>query len=143
MPIDGLEAPCPVCTRSSGDHTLREWAVCLGEVTTDLPYEPVPEDAAQLASEELRRRFNLDDDVVLADHVVARAAVLSGGAGSLGIVGIEIPVIIHEFGIGIGHADPPVTVAKVAFIADVTGMRGYGRLIRDTANGAANASERS
>lgn len=137
MPIEGLDQPCSVCERPSGDHTLREWAACIGTVTTDLPYEQTPPDAAAVVAEKVRQQFNLDEDLIVADHVVIRAATLDGASGQ---VRVRIPALIHEFQVGVS-GQPPVTVAKVVYVADTDGMRAYGRLARDTANGAANAAE--
>lgn len=132
MSIQGLDKECPACGKVTGDHTVREWAQCTGEYT-ELPYEPIPEDAVEVANAELRRRFSLEDDVIIADQVVIRAATLDGAAG---VVGIKMPALIHEF--STSAAGIPHTVAKVLFLAEVDGMRSYGRLVRDCANGAAN-----
>ena len=138
MPLTGLETPCPVCGRISGDHTLREWSKCFGKTTLDLPFEPIAPDLAQLAAERVRDMFDLDADLIIADNVNVTAATLSGRAGG---VGVSIGLLIHEFQIGVsGH--PPQQVAKVAFLADPVTMRKYGRLARDSANGAANAAEK-
>lgn len=51
--------------------------------------------------------------------------------------------MLHEFQIGRGGA-APIGVAKVLYAGGSTDvMRAYGRLIRDTSNGAANAAERA
>lgn len=44
MPVEGLDKPCPHCGRVSGDHTLREWAECMGQ-SSELPFEPIPDDS--------------------------------------------------------------------------------------------------
>jgi hypothetical protein len=139
MPVGGLDEPCGTCGRSSGDHTLREWAGCMGELTTDLPFEAMdPHDATtKAASAEIRRRFQLDEDLLIADHVVIKAAVLDGHTGP---VTVKFPALIHDFGVG-KPGQSPATIARVAYIGDVTSMRQYGRLARDSANGAANAAE--
>jgi hypothetical protein len=139
MPVEGLNDPCAACGRRSGDHTLDEWAKCLGTPTTDLPFELIPDDAAKLASERLREQFGLADDVVLADSVLARAAVVDGGSGQ---VGIKLPALIHDFQVGVAGA-APATVARVLYLGDVESMRKYGKLIRDSANGAVNAAGRA
>ncbi len=138
-PLRGLDEPCGACGRPAGDHTLREWSDCIGTVTTDLPYEATPTDLASAAAAAVRERFQLDPDLIVADHIVARAVTFDGNVGP---VKIKFPGLLHEFQIGIA-GQPPVTVAKVAFIGDIASLRGYGRLIRDTANGAANAAERA
>jgi hypothetical protein len=136
VPVHGLDDACPACRRPSGDHTLREWAACMGE-STELPYEPIPNDTAAAANAALRERFGLDDDLVVADNVVIRAATLDFSAGA--IAG-KMPALIHEFQTS-GTGGPPVPVAKVVFVSPGDGMRRYGRLVRDSANGAANAAE--
>lgn len=138
MSVDGLDQPCGVCDRESGAHTLREWAICLGTVTTDLPFEQVPADMAQAAGAAVRQKFGLDANLIVADSVVVRAAVLDGYTGP---VGVKIPVVLHDFQIAVpGH--PPQTVAEIAYVGDDDAMRAYGRLIRDSANGAANGAKR-
>jgi hypothetical protein len=138
MPVSGLDEPCPVCDRPAGDHTLREWQSCLGEQTTDLPYEEIPQDAAAIASENMRQRFGLESDIVVADHVVVKSLTIDGSSGSLRLV---FPAVLHEFQVGV-PGRPPATAAKVLFAGDAQAVRGYGRLIRDSANGAVNAAER-
>jgi hypothetical protein len=139
MPVSGLDEPCPVFDRPSGDHTLREWAKCMGTTTTSVPFAEVPDDMAAAAATAIREQFAIDDDLILADGVVVRAATLDGHAG---VVGIKVPALVHEFQINVpGH--PPATIARVLFVGDVDSMRGYGRLVRDSANGAVNAVERS
>lgn len=139
MGVTGLDEPCGACGRTSGDHTLREWAECLGTGTTDLPFEQIPDDTAALAAAAVRERFQLDPDTIVADHVVVRACVLSGESGPVNVL---VPALLHEFQIAVAGA-APVTAAKVAFIADTPTMRKYGRLARDSANAAANAVERA
>jgi hypothetical protein len=137
-PLDGLDAPCATCDRPMGDHTLREWSECMGTMTTDLPFEQVPDDLAGNAAAAVREQFGLDPNVIVADHVVVKAATLDGHGGA---VRVRLPALLHEFQVGIAGR-PPVEVAKVAFIGGVDSMRAYGRLTRDSANGAANAAER-
>jgi hypothetical protein len=139
MPVRGLDEACGVCGRPSGDHTLREWSACLGEVTTDLPFEQTPPDAAQVAADSIRERFQLDPGTIVADHVAIYAATLDGSSG---VVQVKFPALIHEFGIG-RPGQSPHTVAKVIYLGDIDAMRQYGRLARDSANGAANAAERA
>jgi len=134
----GLDQPCPACGRTSGDHTVREWAACLGRQTLVLPYEEVPRDLAAAAAENLRRSFGIDGDVIVADHVVVRAVTLDGATGP---VRLRLPALLHEFQVGIAGQAPTV-VAKVLFAGNGQTVRGYGRLVRDSANGAVNAAER-
>lgn len=135
----GLEEPCPVCGRTSGDHTLREWAVCVGRPTLDLPYEDVAPDLAEAAAENLRRSFGIDGDVLIADHVVARALTLDGRSGP---VRVTFPAVLNEFQVGVAGKSP-VPIAKVLFVGSGESVRGYGRLLRDTSNGAVNAAARA
>lgn len=104
----------------------------------NLPFQQTPPDMAAAAAAAVRGQFQLDEDLVVADHVVVRAITL---AGSSGLVRVRLPALVHEFQIGVS-GQPPEPVAKVAFIGSVDGVRGYGRLVRDSANGAANAAER-
>lgn len=136
---DGLDAPCPACGRTSGDHTVREWVDCLGAQTTDLPFEETPPDIAAGAGEHLRRSFGVDRDIIVADHVVVRALTLDGASGPLQV---RLPALLHEFQVGVA-GQPPTPVAKVLFTGNGQSIRGYGRLVRDSANGAANAAERT
>lgn len=138
MSVRGLDDPCAACDRVSGDHTLREWAVCMGTQTTDLPWAPVPDDATGAAAgEAIRRMFQLDHDLIVADNVVIKAAVLDGASGP---VQVRVPALIHEFGVG-RPGEAPATMAKVAFVADSAVMRAYARLAADSARGAARAAE--
>jgi hypothetical protein len=134
MAVTNLDSPCGVCARASGDHTLREWAACLGTTTLDLPYQPV---AADITSA-LRERFNLPGDQIIADHVVVRAAVLGGHTG---VVGVKSPIVLHEFAVGMPDR-PAEVVAKVAYIGSGDAVRAYGRLVQESADGAAAAAER-
>lgn len=137
--LRNLDQPCATCGRPAGDHTLREWGECLGTLTTDLPFEDTPPDIARAAAASVRERFQLDPDLIVADHVVVRAITLEGRTGA---VGLKLPAVLHEFQIGVA-GQSPVVVAKAAFIGDVTSVRSYGRLVRDSANGAANVAERA
>lgn len=138
MTIDGLDEPCGTCQRPAGDHTLREWNTCLGTVTTDLPYQATPPDLATVASAAIRRQFALDDDIMIADHAIVRALTLAGHSGA---VSIRLPALLTEFQIGV-PGQPPHTIAKILFAGSADGVKGYGRLVRDSANGAYNAATR-
>jgi hypothetical protein len=139
--VSGLDARCPACDRVSGDHTLREWAVCLGTTTTDLPYEPTPADTAADANDamtaQLREQLGVPDGWLIADNIIVKALVLDAGSGP---VGVKIPLVLHEFSVAgpAGLTD----VATIAFIGPPAVVRKYGRLVKDSANGAANAAER-
>ncbi len=136
MAVEGLDSRCPACDRISGDHTLREWAECMGE-SSELPFEPIAEDSAEAANAALRKRFNLDESQVVADNVVIRAATLDFSAGE---VGGKMPALICDFQTSFNGMLLPA--ANVVFIAPPEGMRGYGRLVRDSANAAANRAEK-
>jgi predicted O-methyltransferase YrrM len=133
----GFDDECTECGRLAGDHTLREWAKCTGDKSFDLPMADIPEDATEQANRMLRERFLLDDDVIVVDNVVTYATVLRGSSGP---VGVKAPAVMHDFQ---SSASGRVkTVARVLFLADAAGIRAYGKLVRDAANGAANAAER-
>lgn len=136
MGMQGLDDACPVCQRPAGDHTLRQWAECLHDSTT-LPFETIPDDSVAAANAALRQRFGLDEDTVVADNVIVRAATVDF---STGIVDGKLPALVHEFQVS-GTGGPPATVAKIVFMGPPDGMRGYGRLVRDSANAAANRAE--
>ncbi len=78
------------------------------------------------------------------DHVAGVQAARIGQdlGGRSGALQVTVPGLLHEFQIGV-PGQPPSTVARVAFIGNLAAMRGYGRLVRDSANGAANAAERA
>lgn len=137
----GMEEDCPTCGEQVGDHTIRRISECLDERAEgeDRPYHDVgPEGLLAQALDTLRGRFALGGDVLIADHITAKSAVLAGEAGPMLV---RIPAVIHEFAIGtpLGSA----TVAKVLYMGDTEVIRKYGKLIRDTSNGAANAAERA
>jgi hypothetical protein len=134
--IEGLDQPCPACERVAGDHTLREWHACLDEARVDMPAEAVPQDARQVASEQLRRMFDLDGDVVVADHVVVRSVTLTGASGP---VTLRMPGLLHEFAVGL-PGSAPERVARVLFVGDDASLRGYGRLVRDSSVQAITAA---
>lgn len=133
-PLSNLDAPCPICGRKTGDHTMREWSECIGGMSHDLPYEPL---AADLDAR-FREQFGIPEDTVIADNVVVRAATIDGATGNIAVV---MPVVFTDFQIA-QPGKPPATVAKVAFIGNDASVRGYGRLVKDSANGAVNAAVR-
>ena len=135
MLVSGLDEPCGTCGRPSGDHTLREWAHCLGGLTTNLPFEALPADLAQAAADVIREQFGIDRNVIVADHVVVRAAALADRSGG---VCLKTPALLQEFQIGVlGRS--PATVVTVMLIGGADAMRAYGRLAGDSANAAAEA----
>lgn len=135
--IEGLDDNCPACGRRSGDHTLDEWAACLGESGTALPFTIPDDDSAALLNENIRQRFNLDPGTLVADNVVVYAATLDFSSGT---VSGKVPALIHDFSTSAGGK--LVTVAKIVFMGgDPEQMRQYGKLARDSANAAANRAE--
>jgi hypothetical protein len=133
--FSGLEKACPRCQRLVGDHTLREWHDCADVERLEQPYEDQPE--ALQVMRQVRESFGLDDDVIVADHVIARAVVFAGSAGPVQSVH---PGVLCEFQVGV-MGQEPATVAKVLFVGDERAIGGFGRLMRDAANGAVNAAE--
>lgn len=135
----GLDDRCPVCGEVVGEHTIRQSLACAGRRSSETPYHEVTSvDPLQAAMEELRSRMGLEPDVITADFIQAKALVLM----SEGPVQVNTPALLHEFQLGLPTG--PVTVARVLFNSlNADGMRAYGRLLRDTANGAANAAERA
>lgn len=125
-----LDAACPTCSEPYGDHTLRKLNECLDTPTTDLPFEPVPDDAAALASENLRQKLGLDPNVIVADDVIVKSMKLGFGPVTIGGV-------LHEFGMNLpGRVEP---VATVLFVGGKKIMHGYGKLQRDSANAVVKA----
>lgn len=136
--INGLDDACPACNEVCGDHTLRQWSACMGTLAHTTPYQPQEPDVAALADRTMRERFGLEEDWLVADNVILRAATLDAESG---VLGVRVPALIHEFSSSNPDPSQPRTVAKVVFIGSLDSMRGYGRLARDSANGAANAAE--
>lgn len=127
--IRGRDEPCPACSRRLGDHTVDEWDDCLGVPSVDLGFEPTTEPTAV--------KWTLGDrDVVVCDHVIARALVATDPGSK-----IIVPLLHLEFLIGKPGA-PPAPLGEVAIVGETDGLRKIGKLLRDTANGAANAAER-
>lgn len=116
------------------DHTMRQWAEHGATRRDSLEYEEVPDDIQQA----LRNRISGLDDYALADGIITKAAVADMASGPLKI---HMPVMLFDFSIGRpGRA--PLTVANVAFLGRPEIMRDMGRLLGDTARGAANAAEK-
>lgn len=134
--VEGLDDQCGSCGREMGAHTLREFAACLETPSHNLPYEAFPADSIDDANEALRRKFQLDGDVIVADSVVAYSATLTGDAGP---IGVSVPAVIHEFQQGTPAG--PRTVAKVVYLSPADAMRKYGTLIYNTAWAAAKGAE--
>jgi hypothetical protein len=134
-PLSNLDAPCGKCGDRLGDHTLDKLQVCTGSGPDHyLPFEEVDP-----VLEDFRKRFSIEDpDLLIADNAVVKAGLIDGQIG--GVAGFKLPVVIHEFAIGrVGQQ--PLDVARVMFLGDAESIRGYGRLVRDNSNAAANRSE--
>lgn len=125
---DSLEQPCAQCQRPIGDHLVREMVTCGLKPAVDLAYEDTPSDISHLATQ-----FGFPAGTLVADHITAKALVIDTAIG-------PFPVLLHEFMVG-RPGMPPIDVVQVAYLGGDT-MRPYGRLIRDTANGAANAADK-
>lgn len=134
MTVNNLDEYCPACERISGDHTLREWSACLDAGGYELGYEEAPADVGPL----LRYRVAGLEEHVLADNVIARAVVIDGDSGS---VHVTTAGLLTDW--SIGTPDGPITTARVAYLGNPEGLRALGRLLRDTANAAANRAERA
>lgn len=85
----------------------------------------------------IRQRFQGLDGYALADNVSVYAAVLNGEAG---VIGVTAAALLLDCSIAtpLGHQ----STAKLALIGPPEGMRKIGRLLRDSANAAANRAER-
>lgn len=135
--IRGRDEACPACQKRTGDHTLDELDVCLGASALDLRYEEVD------GGEPVSLRWTLGDrNVVIADHVVARALVAGEGVGPDTRLPLAVPVLHLEFLVGKPGA-VPTPVGEIGLVGSPDGLRKMGKLFRDTANGAANAAERA
>ena len=131
MSMFDLSELCPVDGRPIGEHTMTEWADHLEspDFTTDAPFTPVaPEDVTATIG------FG-DDDVPMYDTMTVRGGVAD--VDSPFVTG-KIPVIVFDFTTGGSEAAP----LRFAFVSTPDIMRATGRLVRDTANAAANAAER-
>lgn len=98
------------------------------DAQVDLPYQDQPADG------ELHRQLGLDPSVVIADHVVVKAATMASPLGT-------IPGVLHDF--QHGHPDrPPTPLVQVLYLGGTPDLlRKYGVLVRDCANGAANRAQ--
>lgn len=152
--LGGLDDPCAACGRDVGDHTMREWAACMGDHWENPYHDLAGAQRAAKVTSELRERFNLPADAVLADTIQAKALVIRSDPAAQKInlpgmtlsrgtspVNVAVPALLHEFQMGLPGG--PAGVVKVLYSSTPEVMRKYGRLIRDTANGAANAAERA
>lgn len=121
-----LSEPYGTCGEPVGGHTVAEWYACMGKPVHDLPFAdagpPVQVDGGRLTP---------------ADHVDASAAIITDPDG---LIPQPIPALVLRFGLGKpGH--PPEPVAEIALLAEPDTMRKVGKLLRDTANAAANKTE--
>lgn len=137
VPAPGLDSDCPTCGRRSGDHTLDEWAGCLGAKTTDIPYAETPPDSREAASAALRARLGIPDDTLVADHFICRAVTMDIEVGA-GVQAAKLPGLLMDFETTMTGTVQPI--AKVLYLGDAETLRKFGRLVRDSANGAANAA---
>lgn len=130
--IGNLDEICPIDSRPIGDHTLREWAEHAEHATIDVPYEAAPAGLPLVDG-------GPATGAPFADTVDTRAMVGDASHGGLKIL---LPCL--ELSFGLGHADrPPDPVTKVTFCGPPAIMRAFGKLVRDSAYGAANAAERA
>lgn len=131
--IPNLAEACTICTdgKPIGEHTLAEWWDERHSAPhTDLDYEENPDG----------KPVDVPVEMLVADTIVARAGVqrydLAGGAKAI------FPVLIFDFALGrMGQA--PEHVVTVGLLGTSEIMRKVGKVLRDTANGAANAAERA
>lgn len=134
--FEGLDQPCPYgCDKTIGAHTLVEWGAHVdnGDGEHDLPWQPVGGDTpikAILAGEEL----------VMADTLSCRSMLAQAPPGHP--FGVNLPCLVLEFQRG-NPTGVPATVAEVAYLGSPSSMRRAGVLVRDAANGAANAAEKA
>ena len=127
-----LDEICPFDGRPIGDHTMREWNAHLDAGPhTDLPFENIPDGPVMMHIG--------DEGLPTADSLVARASVVEMSAGP---AVYRVPAMIVDLQIG-QPGDAPRTFYTFAFISTPEIMRKIGKLLRDTANGAANAAERA
>lgn len=132
--IRGLDEPCGLddCGKVVGDHTMREWAEHVDRLDHDLPYEEIPGGPIHLSDTD-------GSPLPVADNVTARASVMTAKSGPLDVF---VPVLILEF--AIGHpVNGPQPVGRIGVLGPPDVMRRIGKLLRDSANGAANAAERA
>jgi hypothetical protein len=134
-----LDDGCPTCGRRSGSHTLDEMAACSQLVTTDDAF-------TELSAEQ---RFQVPEGTVIADNVKVKALVMHGGTELPALtvdplakqVRLDMPAVHFRFETsGSGVLRP---VAEVLFVGGEDAVRGLGRLVRDTANGAVNVAKRA
>lgn len=125
-----LAVICPHDGRPVGAHTLDEWWDDVHSAPhTDLDYEENPAGAP----------VEVDVTMIAADTVVARAGVQQH---ELGGALLTVPVLLLDF--AQGRLDgPPAHQVSVGLLGTPEGLRKAGKVIRDAANGAANAAERA
>lgn len=137
--LGNLDAACPVCGVRAGSHTLDQQAVCLGTLTRDETYRDAPDGLVA----------NVPAGTAMADHVEVKALVVHADGGvpavsfdpRAGQIRVDVPAVFLEFGTSASGEVRPV--ARVLFVGTEDGVRGFGRLLRDTSNGAANAAKRA
>lgn len=130
--IANLEELCPFDGRPIGDHTMREWAAHLDAPPhTDLPFEEIPDGPVMMRTGE--------EEIPCADSIVARAVVFDGRQGA---AIVRMPALLLDLQVG-QPGLAPRTFYRTAIVSTPDTMRKIGKLLRDTANGAANAAERA
>lgn len=133
--IEGLEESCMNCGEVVGDHTVRQWNLCASAVQMDLKYEDVPEDVRAFTE-----RLGFAHGVQVADHCIARSLVMKGDSAP-GMPRVVLPVVQLEFSVGTPKGS--LEGAKIAFIGSEESIGKFGKLVRDTSNGAVNAARRA
>lgn len=132
--LQGLDQPCPTCRQPIGDHTMRRWSAC----TTELGHHDPHREVSEAEGRQLLMKFE-DRELVIADHVSVVSA--AGEVRPLGMQPIYTPTLVFRFASSAGNPLSPEPVAEVAFIGTSEGVRSLGRLVRDSANSAANKAE--
>lgn len=132
--VPNLDEPCAFDGRPIGDHTMREWAAHLdAEPHTDLAFEEIPDGPIMM------NVTDGDEPLAVADTLIARAAVFDATSGTMKI---KVPLLLVDLQIG-QPGDAPRTFYKFGFVSTPDVMRKIGKLLRDTAYGAANAAEKA
>lgn len=130
MSAPDLAAPCPHDGRPIGEHTLDEWWDEVHAAPhTDLDYEEHADGVP----------VDVPVEMVVADTVIARAGVQRHDLGGAQVV---VPVLVLDFSQG-RLGGPPEHQVSVGLLSTPDVMRRIGKVIRDAANGAANAAERA
>ncbi|MCU1488248.1 MAG: hypothetical protein JWN67_4994 [Actinomycetia bacterium] len=132
--LQGLDEPCPTCTRPLGDHTMRQWSACTTELGHHDPHHEVSEPEGQALLLAFQGR-----QIPMADHVSVVSA--ASEVRPLGMKPLYMPTIIFEFASSAGNPLVPESVTRVAYLGTAEGVRAMGRLVRDSSNAAASKAE--